>query len=131
MKSIALANRLTSFFPNSRFYRIKVFFYNSLAKFKISNNVRMFSSFNILGVKNILIGENTFIGHESLIMGASDSKVDIGKNVDIFRSYIVWSNIRSFVPSGSQITDVKFHISWLDNGSNSAQLEFHDFNFVL
>lgn len=83
MITIEIANKITSFLPQSRFFKLKVLIYKFLCKYEIANDVRMFSSFNILGVENIKIGSNTFIGHESLIMGANFSKVIIGANVDI------------------------------------------------
>lgn len=83
MITIEIANKLTSLLPQSRLFKLKVLIYKLLCKYEIANDVRMFSSFNILGVENIKIGSNTFIGHESLIMGANFSKVIIGDNVDI------------------------------------------------
>ncbi|DAB34821.1 MAG TPA: acetyltransferase [Sulfurospirillum sp. UBA12182] len=79
----AIANKLTSFFPESRFFKTKNFIYRVLCKFEIHPSVRMFSSFNIVGVENIQIGQDTFLGHESLIMGANNTKVVIGDFVDI------------------------------------------------
>lgn len=83
MINCTIANSLISILPESRFYKIKVFIYKLFTNFKISKSVRMFSSFTILGVRNIKIGEDTFIGYESLIMGAENSSVTIGSNVDI------------------------------------------------
>ena len=83
MITIDIANKLTGLLPKSRFFKLKVFIYRVLCKYEIAYDVRMFSSFHILGVESIRIGKNTFIGHESLIMGANFTKVVIGSNVDI------------------------------------------------
>jgi len=83
MISVAIVNKITSVLPESRFYKLKSFMYRYFCGFNIDLSVRMFSSFMILGVRNITIGKDTFIGHESLIMGAAESKVHIGNMVDI------------------------------------------------
>lgn len=83
MIAISIANKLTSFFPESRFFKTKVLIYRYLCKYNISLDTRLYSSFNIIGIENIEIGKDTFIGHKTLIVGASDSKVKIGSYVDI------------------------------------------------
>jgi maltose O-acetyltransferase len=83
MITITIANKLTSLFPESRFFKTKVLIYRYLCKYNISLDARLFSSFNIIGIENIEIGKDTFIGHETLIIGASDSMVKIGNYVDI------------------------------------------------
>jgi hypothetical protein len=61
--------------------------------------------------------------------GSGNNELKVGYNSNTFRSYIYWSNIRSYVPSGSQITQVKFYITWSGQGSQTAQIEFRDFSF--
>lgn len=61
--------------------------------------------------------------------GSGNNELKVGYNSNIYRSYIYWSNIRSYVPSGSQITQVKFYITWSGQGSQTAQIEFRDFSF--
>ncbi len=60
--------------------------------------------------------------------GSGNNELKVGYNSNTFRSYIYWSNIRSYIPSGSQITQVKFYITWSGQGSQTAQLEFRDFS---
>lgn len=47
----------------------------------IGKNVRICSSVSIFGSGELVIGDNTWIGHHCLI--AASSKIEIGKNVDI------------------------------------------------
>lgn len=61
--------------------------------------------------------------------GGGNNELKVGYNSNTFRSYIYWSNIRSYVPSGSQITQVKFYVTWSGQGSQTAQIEFRDFTF--
>jgi maltose O-acetyltransferase len=51
--------------------------------FEASKSCRVFSSVQILGPRNISIGKDTFIGHETLINGSYNSSITIGNNVDI------------------------------------------------
>jgi maltose O-acetyltransferase len=68
------------FIPDTRFYRLKSYLLR-LRGFQIANNVRVVSSVK-MKLKYLSIGENSFIGHETLITGG-DALVQIGKNVDI------------------------------------------------
>lgn len=73
-------NLIFFFLPISRCFKIKCFLLKIVGH-KIGNNVRLMR-IRIQGV-NLSIGDNTFIGDDSLIMGAPGSKVTIGKNCDI------------------------------------------------
>ncbi|MBI5661999.1 MAG: hypothetical protein HZC46_07610 [Ignavibacterium album] len=61
--------------------------------------------------------------------GSGSNILYAGKNGDEYRSYIYWSNIRSYVPSGSQVIQVKFYITWSGQGVQTAQIDFRDFSF--
>jgi maltose O-acetyltransferase len=71
---------LFSYLPDTRMYRFKAFLLR-MRGFKIGNNVRVVSSVRIK-LKQLTIGDNTFIGFETLLEGG-DAHVQIGKNVDI------------------------------------------------
>jgi maltose O-acetyltransferase len=71
---------LFSLLPDTRLFRFKAFLLR-LRGFEIGSNVRVVSSVKIK-LKRLSIGDNTFIGHETLIAGG-DALVKIGKNVDI------------------------------------------------
>lgn len=68
--------------PLSKFFKFKNFLLK-LQGIKINNNARIFSSVQIFGPNTIIIGNDTFIGHETLINGSYNSKVIIGNFVDI------------------------------------------------
>ena len=53
-----------------------------LMGYDLHKSVRLFSSVQIIGDIKLTVGENTFIGHETLIMGG-DSSIIIGRNCDI------------------------------------------------
>jgi maltose O-acetyltransferase len=72
-------NLVLFFLPSSRFFKFKSFLL-SMAGVAIEKNVRVMR-IKVLGVK-LKIGENTFIGEDTLIMGGK-SYVKIGKNCDI------------------------------------------------
>lgn len=72
-------NLVLFFLPSSRFFGFKSFLL-SLAGATIGKNVRVMR-IRISGVK-LIVGNNTFIGDETLIMGG-DCTVKIGQNCDI------------------------------------------------
>jgi len=69
-----------SILPDTRSYSFKRFVLR-LRGYTIGSNVRIVSSVK-LKIKKLSIGENTFIGFDTLIASGS-GKVTIGKNVDI------------------------------------------------
>jgi len=76
-----LVNHFCSILPPTRCYSLKALLYR-WAGVGIGSNVRIVSSSNIWGTGQLEIGDNTFIGHQSLVlMGGSEVKV--GNNVDI------------------------------------------------
>lgn len=75
-----IVNLLIFFLPASRCFALK----RCLLRFcgaKIGLNVRLMR-IRVQGIQ-LIIGNNTFIGDESLIMGTVNTKVIIGKNCDI------------------------------------------------
>lgn len=71
---------LFSLLPDTRFFRFKAILLR-LRGFEIGANVRVVSSAKIK-LRRLSIGDNSWIGHETLIEGG-DALVYIGKNVDI------------------------------------------------
>lgn len=67
------------FLPGSRFFAFKRFLLRTTGA-KIGKNVRVMNV-KVLGV-NLFIGDNTFIGIDTIILGGK-SNVTIGKNCDI------------------------------------------------
>ena len=78
-------------------------------------------------------GQDEFIYYVSSVgsygTGSNSLLVGLKEQYLTCRSYIIWHNIRSFVPLGSVVTDVKFYITWLGPGASTAQVEFRDFTF--
>lgn len=74
-------SKIMSALPLTRFYAFK----RVLLKFAnvhTSKNVRVVSSAKFYGIGDIIIGNNSFIGHEVLIVAAMEPVI-IGDNVDI------------------------------------------------
>ncbi len=86
---------ITFALPETRFFNFKCFLYK-LAGVKIGKNVRICSSVRILGSGVLIIGDNTWIGHETTII--SSSKIEIGANVDIAP--------RVYIGTGTHVIDV-------------------------
>lgn len=81
-----LANFLISYLPTTRFFLLK----RELLRWagvKAGKNIRICSNVRIYGNGELSIGDNTWIGHETLII--CSEKIQIGANVDIApRCYI-------------------------------------------
>jgi len=74
-------NHLINLLPPTKLYNLKSALYRWCGV-NIGTNVRIVSSVNIWGTGTLRIGENTFIGHETLLL-IGGGIVDIGANVDI------------------------------------------------
>jgi len=84
MKSLFLffINKLTNLLPLSRFFSLKNTLYALIPGYSF-DQTRLTSTVEIWGIEKISVGTDTFIGHQTLIYGSSDSKVIIGNYVDI------------------------------------------------
>ena len=60
---------------NSFLFRIK--------GYNVSLSARLYSTVQITGIMNVTIGSDTFIGHESRIVGGGQASIIIGENCDI------------------------------------------------
>jgi len=67
--------------PATRGYRLKAALLRA-AGVAIAPTARVISSVRILGPQ-VVIGADTFIGHETMLVGAQDTTIRIGDNVDI------------------------------------------------
>ena len=76
-----IADFILHFMPSLRFARVNAFLFR-MKGYSIDPSARIYSTAQIIGNIIVSIGENTFIGHETLIIGG-DSKITIGKNCDI------------------------------------------------
>ena len=68
--------------PSTRCYFLKAKLLRLLG-FNVSNRARIVSSVKFLGIENISIGDDTFIGHNTFISGSHNSSVTIGSYCDI------------------------------------------------
>lgn len=73
--------RLIRPLPLTGFYGLKRFLLR-IAGVVVGQNVRVVSSAKLI-TPFIVIGENSFIGHECLLIAARGSMIRIGKNVDL------------------------------------------------
>ncbi|HEY0272324.1 MAG TPA: acyltransferase [Chitinophaga sp.] len=76
-----LVSWLIRLLPDSRAFRLKNQLWN-MAGFKVAADCRLFSSVRISRQVQLSIGSDTFIGHDTIILGGP-SKVSIGRNCDI------------------------------------------------
>lgn len=74
--------------PSTRFYKFKSKLLNLLG-LNVHKRARIVSSVQIFGPKNIKIGNDTFIGHETLLTGSHESSIIIGNFVDISNRVII------------------------------------------
>lgn len=83
---LSLSNRIVHLLPATRCFSLKRLLYR-LAGVKVGKNVRFVSSISIIGDSSLSIGDNVWIGHETLILVSAP--VTIGANVNIApRCYI-------------------------------------------
>ena len=76
------ARFLFKLIPSGHFHKLK----SSILRWAgatVGKNLEIFSSVKIYGCFDLTIGDNCFIGHDTMIMGAKGSKIDIGDNCTI------------------------------------------------
>ncbi len=76
-KKIYIFNLFCKIAPPSRCNKIKIFLLR-WAGAKVGNNVSLFSP-RVLGNFELIIGDNCWIGHESMLMGPAGSKIEMKK----------------------------------------------------
>lgn len=79
--SLYLVNAVTALLPPTRCYAMKARMY-SLCGLSVAQSARIVSSASFFSQSDIVIGEDTFVGHEVRIL-ASTERVIIGSRVDI------------------------------------------------
>jgi len=78
---LQITNLIFVFFPLTRWYKLKAKMLN-LAGVNCDSSIRIISSARIV-TRNVQIGVDTFIGHQVLISGNENYKIQIGNNVDL------------------------------------------------
>lgn len=87
-------------FPDTRCFGIKRALLR-LAGAKVGKNVRICSSVRIKGTSKLLIGDNTWIGHNCLIVCSSN--ITIGSNVDIAPMCYIGTGTHEITPRSNKI----------------------------
>lgn len=77
-----LYNLLTIFLPETKFFAFKCWFLKQVGV-KIGKNARICSSVRIIGDGKLSIGDNCWVGPQTLISCSFPAEVKIGSNVDI------------------------------------------------
>ncbi len=90
---------IISLLPATRFYRFKTRIYQLLG-FKFNSSVRLVSSVKLFG--NIIIGRDTFVGHDVLITTGLDPVV-IGDYVDIAPRVVIVNGTHEITPKEKRI----------------------------
>lgn len=93
-------NLLFPLIPETRGFGIKRILLR-LAGAKIGNNVRICSSVKILGNRNLVIGENTWIGHQTLLV--CSAPITIGADVNIAPKCCIICGTHEITPDGKSI----------------------------
>lgn len=88
------------FLPETQCFSFKRFLLRFCGA-KIGENVRICSSVTILGNKDLVIGDNCWIGHETMIV-CSDN-VTIGQNVNIAPRCYIGTGTHEITPEGPSV----------------------------
>lgn len=97
---LSFINRIVHCLPSTRCFAIKRSLYR-ICGIKIGKNVRICSSVSILGDSSLSIGENSWIGHETLILASAP--VVIGANVNIAPRCFIGTGTHEIDATGESI----------------------------
>lgn len=98
-KRLFLYQLITKVLPPTRCYGLKA----SLLRWcgaKIGNNVRVVSSAKIVGDMDLIVGDNVFIGHDTLVFGTAGSTINIESNTIVGSRVIIVTGSHEFTPDG-------------------------------
>lgn len=96
---LQLVNLLFPLTPLTNWYKLRAKLLQ-IAGVNCDLSARIVASCRIVTL-NVSIGEDTFIGHQVLITGASDAKISIGSNVDIAPRVLILSGTHEIDMRGS------------------------------
>lgn len=89
-------------FPFGKFARLRSCFLR-WAGAVVGNNVRIMPSAKIKGNYTLIIGDNVFIGHETLIFGARGSTIEFEDNTTISSGVIITTGTHRFSADGDSV----------------------------
>ena len=90
--------------PETKFFGLKRWLLR-LAGAKIGNNVRICSSVMIIGAGSLEIGDNTWVGHRTLL--SASSSILIGSNVDIAPNVFIGNGTHELTPDRLRVADIE------------------------
>lgn len=99
-----IINSLLPIIPETRGFAVKRFLFK-LAGANIGRNVRICSSVRIIGAGMLTIGDNTWVGHRTLIVASS--MIKIGNNVDIAPNVFIGNGTHEITPERDRIADIE------------------------
>lgn len=99
-KLLFLVNKIVAFLPSSGCFSIKVSLYR-ICGLKISKTARL-QNITVIGLNDIIIGEDTFIGGGTLFTGGN-GKIKIGNYCDISNRVILATGTHLIDPIGKRM----------------------------
>lgn len=93
---LSIANRISHLLPSTRCFGLKRSLYR-MSGVIVGKNVRIVSSVSIIGDSTLFIGDNVWIGHETIILASAP--ISIESNVNIAP--------RCFIGTGTHEIDVR------------------------
>lgn len=95
-----IVSKVVNFLPDTNCFALKRSLYR-LAGVSIGKNVRICSSVSILGNSNLIIGDNVWIGHQTIIV--CSAPVTIGSNVNIAPRVYIGTGTHDIEPNGLSV----------------------------
>ena len=103
-----LISFLWKLLPPSRFHNLKAATLRWAGAI-VGNNVEIMSSAKFYGDFELIIGDNVFIGHETLIFGTAGSKITIADYAKVGSRCVLVTGYHKFTPEGLCIEGEGLH----------------------
>lgn len=102
-----IVNLVNTLLPETKLFGFKRFLFRMCGA-KIGKNVRICSSVRVLGCGNLIIGDDTWIGPQSLI--SSSSKISIGANVNIAPRVLLVTGTHEYSFDGNSVAGKGYNL---------------------
>lgn len=93
-----------SLLPETKCFGLKRFLLR-LSGAQIGQNVRVCSSVMVIGAGELIIGDNTWVGHRCVL--SASSRIEIGRNVDIAPNVFIGNGTHEITPGSERIADIE------------------------
>lgn len=93
-----LINQFNTWLPPTRFYRMRARLFK-WANLNIHNSARLVSSVKIWTSGSVVIGKDTFVGHECIVT-SGNAPIHIGNDVDIGPRVVIVAGTHEIDPTG-------------------------------